>query len=69
MLNQFFGGGGPVDFQLSKNAGYNEPIDMVHGIGPVLQIAEGYTCTSVDINRILHVDRSYVASTWFEPVW
>ena len=45
-------------------------LNMVHGIGPVLQIAEGYTIVLPDdINRIL-LDRTDPTwpSTWFEPI-
>lgn len=71
MLNQFFGGGWSSGFSTeAKMPVTMSRLNMVHGIGPVLQIAEGYTIVLPDdINRIL-LDRTDPTwpSTWFEPI-
>ncbi|MBC8533628.1 L-fucose isomerase [Yeguia hominis] len=71
MLNQFFGGGWSSGFSTkSKMPVTMSRLNIVHGIGPVLQIAEGYTVVlPEEIDRILlnRTDPTW-PSTWFEPI-
>ena len=70
MLNQFFGGGYSSGFSTKGGMPVTMVrLNMVYGLGPALQLAEGYTYEpSEKINRAL-LDRTDPTwpSTWFVP--
>jgi L-fucose isomerase len=71
-VREYFRGGGYSSCYLSKGGMpvTMSRINLVKGLGPVLQVAEGYSVdVSPDVHKILHerTDRTW-PTTWFAPV-